>query len=113
MAVKRAKKLTQQELNNVKIIEGRYSYVKDEQIKIARYKIEQTKKLLSASVVNEISEITLLEIAKFELYINKEIQRIDIFNKETEIQNKALADSLQKKYGEGSINPLKGTFVPK
>ena len=113
MAVKRAKKLTDQERNNVKIIEGRYSYINDEKIKLARYKVEQNKKLIASSVSSEVNEEILLEIAKFELYINRQVEHIIGFTAETENQNKALADSLQNKYGEGTINPSKGTFVPK
>jgi len=111
MAVKRAKKLKKQDFNNVKIIQTRIDRADEEYIKIGNLKIELTKKILqSISGIN--STENLKDIGKYELYINKTSKALETFISETDKQNVELAKDLQKKYGSGTINPEKGTFIP-
>ena len=70
-----------------------------------------TKKILqSISGIN--STENLKDIGKYELYINKTSKALETFISETDKQNVELAKDLQKKYGSGTINPEKGTFIP-
>lgn len=112
MAIKRAKKLSKAEFDNVKIIQQRVDLIEVETKKIGQYKVELLKKTLSAISTNLTDELAL-EIGKIELYIDKKKASLDVFTLETNRQNALLAKDLQDKYGEGSINPEKGTFVPK
>ena len=111
MAVKRAKKLKKQDFDNVKIIKSRIDRADEEYIKIGKLKVELTKKILqSISGIN--STDNLKTIGKYELYINKTRIALETFISETDKQNVELAKDLQKKYGSGTINPEKGTFIP-
>lgn len=111
MAVKRAKKLKKQDFDNVKIIQTRIDRADEEYIKIGKLKVELTKKILqSISGIN--STDNLKTIGKYELYINKTRIALETFISETDKQNVELAKDLQKKYGSGTINPEKGTFIP-
>ena len=112
MAIKRAKKLKKAEFENVKIVQQRIDLIEVETKKIGQYKIELFKKSLSAISTNLTDELAL-EIGKIELYIDKKKASLKTFTEETNRQNVLLAKDLQDKYGEGSINPEKGTFVPK
>ena len=111
MAVKRAKKLKKQEFDNVKIIESRYKLIKEDTIELAKFKIEQTKKINSL-INSEYNESLAEEIGKIELYIDKKKAAITKFTIDTDAQNVALAKDLRSKYGDGTINPIKGTFLP-
>jgi len=113
MAVKRAIKLTKQEFDDVKIIEKRYELIEKEYNTIGEYKLQQSKKLISNCTVTVFSTKDMNDIGKIELYINKKVCKLQAFINDTEVQNRALAESLQNKYGEGVINPDKGTFVPR
>ena len=112
MAIKRAKKLSKKEFENVKIIENRVSLIETETAELGKLKVEHFKKMLLA-ISSEFTPELALEIGKIELYIDKKKASLDTFTKETNRQNVLLAKDLQDKYGEGSINPEKGTFVPK
>ena len=112
MAVKRAKKLKKEEFNNVKIIEKRLELIKADTIELASLKVELTKKLNTA-INSGLNKVLAEEIGKVELYIDKTKDALNKFIIGTDEQNVALAKDLQKKYGEGTINPTKGTFIPK
>ena len=112
MAIKRAKKLSKEEFENVKIIENRVSLIETETAELGKLKVEHSKKILLA-ISSEFTPELALEIGKIELYIDKKKASLDAFTKETNRQNVLLAKQLQDKYGEGSINPEKGTFIPK
>jgi hypothetical protein len=111
MAVKRAKKLKKEEFNNVKIIEKRLELIKTDIIEIANLKIELSKKI-NTVINSQYKQDLLEEIGKIELYIDKKKAALSQFTKETNEQNAALAKDLQSKYGDGTINPSKGTFIP-
>ena len=111
MAVKRAKKLKKEEFNNVKIIEKRLELIKADTIELASLKVELTKKLNTA-INSGLNKVLAEEIGKVELYIDKKKAALNNFIKETDSQNIALAKDLQSKYGPGTINPAKGTFIP-
>tara|TARA_R110000744_G_scaffold356789_1_gene463568 strand:+ start:566 stop:907 length:342 start_codon:yes stop_codon:yes gene_type:complete len=113
MAVKRAKKLSKQEYDNVKIIEKRHGLIIEQKTKIGLYRAESVKKSLAVTLSGSDSKKELEEIGNIELYINKLSISLESFTIETEQQNVALAANLKSKYGEGYINPTKGTFVPK
>ena len=112
MGVKRAKKLKKEEFANVKIIQERINLIEQETKELGKYRFEHFKKVLTALTTN-LSDDLALEIGKIELYIDKKKESLESFIKETDRQNILLAKDLQNKYGEGSINPEKGTFVPK
>ena len=111
MAVKRAKKLKKEEFNNVKIIEKRLNLIKTDTIELAKIKLQQTKKI-NTLINSTYNEELIEEIGKIELYIDKKKAALNNFIKETDSQNIALAKDLQSKYGPGTINPAKGTFIP-
>jgi predicted metallo-beta-lactamase superfamily hydrolase len=111
MAVKRAKKLKQKDFDNVKIIQQRISLADSETIKLGELKVELSKKILQV-ISGASSETINKEIGKLELYIDKHKASLVSFIKATDQQNVELAKDLQNKYGEGTINPDKGTFLP-
>jgi Na+/phosphate symporter len=111
MAVKRAKKLKKQDFDNVKIIQNRLEFADTELEKLGNLKVEITKKIITSITAGTTPELSK-EIAKIQLYIDKNKEQIKSFIAETDRQNVELAKDLQKKYGDGTINPEKGTFIP-
>ena len=113
MGVKRAKKLSEKELEQVEIIRKRYELIDQEYINIGKYKLEQTKKLINKVINPNTTTEELLELGKIDVFIDKKKEELRRFILDTEEQNKLLGIQLQKEYGEGTINPEKGTFIPK
>ena len=111
MAVRRAKKLKKQDFDNVKIIKSRLEFTDAELVKLGNVKVEITKKIITSITTDTTPELSK-EIAKMQLYIDKSKEQIKTFIAETDRQNVELAKDLQKKYGDGTINPDKGTFIP-
>ena len=112
MAVKRAKKLKKPDFDNVKVIQNRIDIAEEETVKLGNLKITLTKKALQA-ISGDNSKELAKEIGNIELYIDKTKDALNKFILATYEQNVALAKDLQKKYGDGTINPTKGTFIPK
>ena len=112
MAIKRAKKLKKADFDNVKIIQQRLDLIDKEYQELGDAKLQLTKKV-NMLIYSEYKAELAQEIGKIELYIDKKKASLIKFIKETDQQNIALAKDLQTKYGEGTINPEKGTFLPK
>ena len=112
MAVKRTKKLTKQDLENVKVIEKRLELIEAEHAEIVDLKARQIKSTLNL-ILNGYDKKISTEIGKLELYIIKKTKALEGFIEETNNQNTYLTKNLRNKYGDGTINPEKGLFVPK
>ena len=112
MAVKRSKKLTKQDLENVKVIEKRLELIEAEHAEIGDLKARQIKSTLNL-ILNWYDKKISTEIGKLELYIIKKTKALEGFIEETNNQNTYLTKNLRDKYGDGTINPEKGLFVPK
>jgi hypothetical protein len=112
MAVRRAKKLKKEDFDNVQIIQKRLDLIEKEYEELGNIKVQHIKKI-NTLINTEYTSGLALEIGKIELYIDKKKASLVKFIKETDEQNIALAKDLQTKYGEGTINPEKGTFLPK
>ena len=97
MAVRKAKKLKKVDFDNVKIIQQRLDLIDKEYQELGDAKLQLTKKV-NMLIYSEYKAELAQEIGKIELYIDKK---------------KASLIKLQTKYGEGTINPEKGTFLPK
>lgn len=112
MAVKRSKKLTKQEFDNVKVIERRLELIEAEHVEIGNLKARQIKSSFNL-ILNEYDQKISKEIGKLELYIIKKTKALEGFIIETDNQNTHLTKNLRDKYGDGTIDPEKGLFIPK